>query len=73
MIGRRVSMTMASAAVDAWAKELKAVLILPETQEKLTELGLDVETSTPAEFTQRMTTDLARWKAIIDEIGYKPT
>lgn len=59
--------------IDAWAKELKAVLILPETQKKLTELGLDVETSTPAEFTQRMTTDLARWKAIIDEIGYKPT
>lgn len=59
--------------IDAWAKELKAVLILPETQKKLTELGLDVETSTPAEFTQRMTTDLARWKAIIDEIGYRPT
>ena len=59
--------------IDAWAKELKAVLILPETQKKLTELGLDVETSTPAEFTQRMTTDLARWKAIIDVIGYKPT
>lgn len=59
--------------IDAWAKELKAVLILPETQKKLTELGLDVETSTPAEFTQRMTTDLARWKSIIDEIGYKPT
>ena len=59
--------------VDAWAKELKAVLELPEVQKKLTELGLDVETSTPAEFAQRMTTDLARWKAIIDEIGYKPS
>jgi tripartite-type tricarboxylate transporter receptor subunit TctC len=59
--------------IEAWAKELKAVLNLPETQKKLTELGLDVETSTPAEFTQRMTTDLARWKSIIDEIGYKPT
>lgn len=59
--------------IEAWAKELKAVLNLPETQKKLTELGLDVETSTPAEFTQRMTTDLARWKSIIDDIGYKPT
>ena len=44
--------------VDAWAKELKAVLALPDVQKKLTELGLDVETSTPAEFTQRMTADL---------------
>lgn len=59
--------------IEAWAKELKAVLALPEARKKLTELGLDVETSTPAEFTQRMTADLARWKSIIDEIGYKPT
>jgi len=59
--------------IEAWGKELKAVLALPETQKKLTELGLDVETSTPAEFTQRMTADLVRWKSIIDEIGYKPT
>jgi tripartite-type tricarboxylate transporter receptor subunit TctC len=58
--------------VEAWGKELKAVLALPEVQKKLTELGLDVETSTPAECTQRMTSDLARWKTIIDSIGYKP-
>jgi len=57
--------------VDAWGTELKAVLALPEVQKKLTDLGLDVETSTPAEFTQRMTADLARWKTIIDSIGYK--
>ena len=57
--------------VNAWATELKTVLALPEVQKKLTDLGLDVETSTPAEFTQRMTADLARWKTIIDSIGYK--
>ncbi len=58
--------------MDAWAQELKAVLALPEVTRKLVELGLDVETSTSAEFSQRMTTDLARWKTIIDSIGYKP-
>ena len=47
------------------------MLVLPEVQKKLTDLGLDVETSTPAEFTQRMTADLARWKTIINSIGYK--
>jgi tripartite-type tricarboxylate transporter receptor subunit TctC len=61
-----------SPLVDAWGKELKAVLALPEVNKRLVELGLDVETSTPAEFTQRMTADLARWKTIIDSIGYKP-
>ena len=59
--------------LDAWSKELKAVLALPEVSRKLTELGLDVETSTSEEFHKRMMSDLARWKAIIDEIGYKPT
>jgi len=57
---------------EAWARELQAVLKSPEVGRKLVELGLDVETSTPQEFTQRMTADLARWKTIIDSIGYKP-
>ena len=59
--------------LDAWGRELRAVLVLPDIQRKLTELGLDVETSTLAEFSQRMATDLARWKTIIDSIGYKPS
>ena len=58
--------------INAWGKELKAVLAIPEIQKKLVELGLDVETSTPQQFTERMTADLARWKTIIDSIGYKP-
>jgi len=62
---------MPAPMVDAWGTELKAVLAQAEIQKKLTELGLDVESSTPAEFTQRMTADFARWKTIIDSIGYK--
>jgi len=58
--------------IDAWGHELKAVLATPDIQKKLIELGLDVETSTPAQCTERMSTDLARWKTIIDSIGYKP-
>jgi tripartite-type tricarboxylate transporter receptor subunit TctC len=58
--------------IDAWGNELHAVLKLPEIAKKLTELGLDVETSTPSEFGQRMTADFARWKSILDSIGYKP-
>jgi tripartite-type tricarboxylate transporter receptor subunit TctC len=59
--------------VEAWGRELRAVLELPEIEKRLTELGMEVETSTPAQFSQRMTADLKRWKEIMDAIGYKPT
>jgi tripartite-type tricarboxylate transporter receptor subunit TctC len=64
---------MSPALVEAWGRELRAVLAVPDVRAKLTELGLDVEPSMPAEFKQRLVTDLARWKTIIDSIGYKPT
>ena len=61
-----------AALIDAWGNALRAVLKMPEVDRKLTEFGLDVETSTPAEFSQRMAADFARWKSILDSIGYKP-
>jgi tripartite-type tricarboxylate transporter receptor subunit TctC len=60
------------ALIDAWGNELRAVLKLPEIDKKLTEFGLDVETSTPAEVSQRMARDFTRRKSILDSIGYKP-
>jgi tripartite-type tricarboxylate transporter receptor subunit TctC len=60
------------ALVDAWHDELKAVLEMPDIKRHLTEFGLDVETSTPAEFSRRMAADFVRWQQILDEIGYKP-
>lgn len=59
------------ALIDAWGNELRAVLKLPDVERKMTEFGLDVETSTPAEFSQRMSADFKRWKEILDSIGYK--
>ena len=56
----------------AWHDELKTVLETPEIKRRLTEFGLDVETSTPAEFSRRMTADFVRWQQILNEIGYKP-
>lgn len=58
--------------IDAWGKELKAVLGISESRNRLVGLSLDVGTSTSAQVTERMTADLARWKTIIDSIGYKP-
>jgi tripartite-type tricarboxylate transporter receptor subunit TctC len=60
------------ALIEAWGNELRAVLKQPDIEKKMTEFGLDVETSTPAEFSQRMAADFKRWKEILDSIGYKP-
>lgn len=59
--------------IEAWGSELRAVLNLPDVQKRLTDLGMEVETSTPEEFGKRMSFDLKRWKVIMDGIGYKPT
>ena len=58
--------------LEAWGKELNAVLALPEVQKKLVELGLDVEPATPAEFKARLVKDLGSWQKTVDAIGYKP-
>ena len=50
---------------------MRAVLKMPEVEKRMTEFGLDVETSTPQQVSQRMATDLKRWKEILDSIGYK--
>ena len=60
------------ALIEAWGSELRAVLKMPEVEKKMTEFGLDVETSTPEQVSQRMAADFKRWKEILDSIGYKP-
>lgn len=61
------------ALIEAWGTELRAVLKLPEIEKKMTEFGLDVETSTPEQVSRRMAADFKRWKEILDSIGYKPS
>ncbi len=60
------------ALIEAWGSELRAVLQQPEIARKMAALGLGVETSTPAAFSQRLDADLARWKEILGTIGYRP-
>lgn len=60
------------AIVEAWHQELKATVMAPEIEEKLKILGLEPQLTSPESFTERMRVDLARWKTIIDAIGYKP-
>ena len=61
-----------AAIVTRTHKEMLAVLALPETRERLENVGMDVEASaTPDQFRALIQRDLARWTKIIREIGMK--
>jgi tripartite-type tricarboxylate transporter receptor subunit TctC len=57
----------------AWERELGAALDSREATERLTQLGLDVETSTGEQLAQRLAADLGRWQTILDLLGLKAT
>jgi tripartite-type tricarboxylate transporter receptor subunit TctC len=57
----------------AWQRELRATLDSRDTTEQLSQLGLDVETSTGEELRQRLAADLQRWQTILDTLGLKAT
>jgi tripartite-type tricarboxylate transporter receptor subunit TctC len=63
---------MSAALVAAWTAELWAVVQSREVREQLQQLGLTVETSTPAEMAARLASDFTEWKAILDSLGMKP-
>ena len=43
----------------------------PDVRKRLTDLGLDVITGTPAEFTAAMERELPRWGRVIKQLGIK--
>lgn len=62
---------MPASLVAAWTAELRRVLQSREVSEQLQQLGLNVETSTPAEMAARLATDFKEWKATLDLLGIK--
>jgi len=48
---------------------MKAVIPLPEVQEKANRMGMAMEWSTPDDMTARMKADIARWGAVIEKAG----
>lgn len=63
---------MPAALVATWTAELRAVIDSREVSEQLQQLGLAVETSTPAEMAARLASDFRNWKAVLDSLGLKP-
>jgi tripartite-type tricarboxylate transporter receptor subunit TctC len=57
----------------AWEGELGAALDSREATEQLTQLGLDVETSTGEQLAKRLAADLVRWQSILDLLDLKAT
>jgi tripartite-type tricarboxylate transporter receptor subunit TctC len=57
----------------AWERELRTVLDSRDVTEQLSQLGLDVETSTGKECAQRLAADLVRWQSLLDTFGLKAT
>lgn len=57
----------------AWERELRATIDSRDTTDQLTQLGLDVETSSSEQCTKRLAADMARWQTILDSLGVKAT
>ena len=59
------------AAVNAWNKHMRDVLDDNGLKGELTQLGLDVETSTPEEARERIATQMEFWKTRMQTFGVK--
>jgi tripartite-type tricarboxylate transporter receptor subunit TctC len=57
----------------AWERELRTTLDERDTSEQLSQLGLDVETSTGKECAERLAADMVRWQTMLDTFGLKAT
>lgn len=57
------------AIVHRLAKEIQKAVASPDVQKELQALGMVARSSTPEQMTQRMTSDMAKWKAVIDKAG----
>lgn len=57
----------------AWERELRAVLDSRDVTEQLSQLGLDVQTSTGKECAERLAADMVRWRSLLDTFGLKET
>jgi tripartite-type tricarboxylate transporter receptor subunit TctC len=60
------------AVIDKLNKEIVASLSEPDAKKKIADMGLTVVGSTPAQATQLVNDEIARWSAVIKQAGIKP-
>lgn len=51
--------------------EIVAVLKLPDVRERLAAQGVDVQSSTPEEFSKMLVADMARWAKVVERAGIR--
>jgi len=66
------SAKVAPGVIDAWNRELRAVLETPEMRERMLGLGLEVQTSTPKEFFERQARYIELFTRSMKAAGYEP-
>ncbi len=52
--------------------DINRVMALPETRNKITELGAEIVTGTPEQFAAYIKSETAKWAKLIREVGVKP-
>lgn len=57
--------------VNRMQAEIKAILEMPDVRKRFTDLGFDVVGNTPAEFTQFLRDENAKWKKVVEIAGTK--
>ena len=62
---------LADAIATRLNRQLAAVLALPDVRERLALQGLEVVASTPAEHTEHLKAELARWVPLVKAIGLR--
>jgi len=63
---------MSPALVNAWNREVRAVLELPDPRQRLQGVGLDVQTSTPQELFTRQANLTTYMTSLMKAAGYEP-
>ena len=63
---------MSPALVQAWNKELVAVLESPDIKQKILQIGMEVRTSTPQAFAEMQSKDIVAFRASMKTAGYVP-
>ena len=63
---------MSPALVQAWNKELVAVLESPDIKQKILQIGMEVRTSTPQAFAELQSKDIVAFRASMKAAGYQP-
>lgn len=57
--------------LDKLATELQAILKMPDTLERLQQIGVEASYSPPAESTRRISSEFAKWKKLIQDANIK--